>query len=123
MIPRVFCSLIANQKRCSAATLHGYKRTRIQGADYPAIKPSEGGLVSGMVWHDINADEFDVLDQFESIAYSRQSVEVELDQDQTVECKTYVYRPEFYHCLIDEPWSLEEFERFHLASFLNRHQL
>ncbi len=120
---RVFRGLIPSQKRSSAATLRGFKRTKIHGVDYPAIRPSEDGLVNGVLWHDINSDEFDVLDRFESIEYSRQPVEVELDQGRTVQCRTYVYRPEYYHCLIDEPWSFEEFERLHLESFLKRHQL
>jgi len=73
--------------RFQPAVLHGYRRHRVRGADYPAIVASDsrstrtsvlGTLVSGLTDGDIHR-----LDMYEGDEYTRERVAVRVLQDGT----------------------------------------
>ena len=123
MNQRVFTSLIKPEKVRSAANLSDFKRTKIKGAEYPAIRPSLGDMVNGLVWFDLTFDELAILDEFENSEYERKLVDVELENGGYVEAYAYIFRSEYSGYLSSEPWSLDEFEEQNLLAFMTRHNM
>ena len=82
------------------ATLHGFKRVQVEGEAYPAIRPDSESLVNGAVLYDISDHQLLILDDYESFHYQRKKVDVVLIDNRSIKCQTYVYKPQYYRCLL-----------------------
>ncbi|EAU31268.1 predicted protein [Aspergillus terreus NIH2624] len=58
------------------AILHGYRRHRVLGADYPGIVSEEGGSVLGTVVSGLTDGDVHRLDIFEGVEYEKERVKV-----------------------------------------------
>ena len=108
------------------AVLHGYRRQRVSGADFPAIVPKPSTTVRGVFITGLADRDVACLDQFEGPMYKRRKVKVKLlkrvmleetvdDSDlpriegEEVEAETYVWNFR-EQALQDQEWDFEDFK-------------
>ena len=100
------------------AVLSGFARFTLRGEVYPSVVPSPGARTEGMLYRDLDAATFDILDRFEGQEYERHQLSVSVHAE-TVQAWTYALRPPLRDRLSDEPWSLDEFVVEGLQTFLD----
>jgi gamma-glutamylcyclotransferase (GGCT)/AIG2-like uncharacterized protein YtfP len=105
-----------------AATLKGYRRRSVKGEPYPALVPDEEGCVEGVVYRSVPEAAWDRLDQFEGEMYTRQFVQLELNDGATLPAAAYVVRPQFLDRLDPSDWDFAEFLRHGKARFQSHYQ-
>ena len=120
------------------ALLHDFRRCRVSGCDYPAVRPHPGSTVRGSLVSGLEAIDLMRLDIFEGDQYYRRGVRVkvlrgvELDEsvseekrggegeatkqqdeqhEEEVETETYIFREVYWDDLEEEEWDFEEFKR------------
>ena len=107
--------IMRNVAGCSLShtrgVLRGHRRHAVKGEVYPALVSEEGGLVEGIVYHDIPDAAWLRLDRFEGEMYERCSVNVVLADGRNEVVYTYVIRPEFEGRLDPKDWDFETFLR------------
>ena len=89
--------------------LYDYWRLEVVNEHYPGLVAGEGGVVEGVVYLDISGEGWDRLDSFEGDLYSRQEVEVKLDDGSVLSVYTYVVKEKFTHRLNQSEWSFDRF--------------
>ena len=99
------------------SVLRNYRRYAVKGEVYPALVASEGGLVEGIVYHDIPDTTWPRLDRFEGEMYERLFVNVVLANGRTETVYAYIIRPEFEQRLESTEWNFEAFLRSGKTSF------
>ena len=60
--------------RVTPARLHGWRRVKVKGGDYPALAPSLNASVKGMLFRPSGATSLRRLDLYEDDEYERRSV-------------------------------------------------
>lgn len=105
-----------------AATLRGYRRGCISGADYPGITPAAGAQVEGRLYRGLTHSAWLRLDRFEGAAYNRCSVQVETAEGRLLNAEAYVIGERFLHRLEDRDWDFNAFEQRGKARFRRRYQ-
>lgn len=119
------------------AVLHGYARHAIQHRVYPAIVPSAGHSVDGLVLSGLTPNELQLLCMFEAPEYALRDVQVQDNKGLVQEtAATYVWQEEhrcegcgavgcsnqlhpFRHMLADRgTWSYAHFREQHLPEYL-----
>ena len=118
------------------ALLYNYRRHRVSGCDYPAIKPHEDSTVRGNFVSGLSEMDLMRLDIFEGDQYERKKVQVKVFRDigldekvevsvggkessesaieyhgEGAEAETYVFRQEYWNDLEPAEWDFEEFKR------------
>ncbi len=116
----IWRSVVGRTGPSVAASLRGFEAWKIPGESFPGLTPAEGHQVAGRVWQGVTAEELARLDAFESGIYDRERVSVTANDGQTLDCWTYLVRPECRGQLLNEPWDREEFRRRYLATFLSQ---
>jgi gamma-glutamylcyclotransferase (GGCT)/AIG2-like uncharacterized protein YtfP len=99
------------------AVLPNFRRCTVKGEVYPALVARKGGLVKGVVYHDITETAWFRLDRFEGEMYERRFVNVVLPGGRTETVYTYVIRPEFEGWLDSTEWDFDTFLRSGKTSF------
>ena len=94
---------------CEAAMLHGYRRFLVKDEQYPGVVAAVGGVVAGIVYHGIDAANWQRLDRFEGEMYERQQVRVCYTDGSEAEVDCYLFRPEFSHRLTTTEWDFAAF--------------
>jgi gamma-glutamylcyclotransferase (GGCT)/AIG2-like uncharacterized protein YtfP len=112
MWPEVLEAVIGRQLDGSPATLSGYLRLRVKGEHFPAVIPSEQDDVEGVLYENLCAEDFRLLDRFEGEEYDRKGVRIE-DMDAQV----YVLAARWHHLAEQQPWYASEMQPEHLAAF------
>ncbi len=115
----VFDALIKTSVAKRSANLVGYKRVKVVGEVYPAIRPDGGGIVQGTLICGLKAEDLKSLDHYEGSYYKRVSVEVSLPNNDKRACETYVFRPDYYDMLSAEAWSNRHFRKIDMPRFLS----
>jgi len=98
-------------------TLKDYSRRSVIGEHYPAIVPDEKGLVEGVIYWNVPNSAWDRLDRFEGEMYARQTVQIELNDGETVHAETYVVQLAFLDRLNQSDWDVADFLVSGKASF------
>ncbi len=91
------------------ATLNGFRRYLVKEEKYPGIIAEPGGVVSGIVYHNIEATSWQRLDRFEGELYERKPVTVQYADGRTAVVDCYLFRPEFAHRLSSTEWDFAAF--------------
>jgi gamma-glutamylcyclotransferase (GGCT)/AIG2-like uncharacterized protein YtfP len=102
------------------AKLHNYACFKVRHAAYPAIIYREACATHGQVFAGIDPYLWPRLDRFESSLYNRQTVIIELANQEFIEAQTYVLSDDSHGRLTDESWDLETFRCHHLKKYLVR---
>jgi gamma-glutamylcyclotransferase (GGCT)/AIG2-like uncharacterized protein YtfP len=95
--------------RSSLAVLPGYRRFSVKNELYPAVIPSDGHQVEGLVYHGLSAEDLIRLDRFEEGMYDRRPVRVRVKDGARIQAFCYVCRPEFRQELTDQDWDFDRF--------------
>ena len=94
---------------CEPATLPGYCRFLVKDEQYPGVVAQAGGLVSGIVYHGLGAENWQRLDRFEGEMYERRPVRVWYNDGREAMVDCYLFRPEFAHRLSSTEWDFAAF--------------
>ncbi|RPA82237.1 hypothetical protein BJ508DRAFT_361397 [Ascobolus immersus RN42] len=107
--------------RYTKATLTGYKRVSVEGADYPACIVGEPtDKIDGHVIYPKYSSEWKKLDLFEGKLYKRIEVEVEIDEGgakKMIKAFVYLWDQDMDMLEMDQEWSLEDFRENKLADW------
>ena len=128
----------ASRTTFTPALLQEFRRHRVAGCDYPAIRPHAGSTVRGSLVSGLEAIDLMRLDIFEGDQYDRRDVKVRVlkgvgleesmsehsngrggevtkqedaQQGEEVETETYIFREVYWDDLETEEWDFEEFKR------------
>jgi gamma-glutamylcyclotransferase (GGCT)/AIG2-like uncharacterized protein YtfP len=121
MVPEVMSAVCGYDLPGVPATVEDFSRRRVTGESYPAIMPSPGDTVSGMLYLDVSSSQLDALDAFEGSMYRRCGVQVRTGSGD-VEAAAYVIADGCQALLTDDAWSLEAFVDQHLSAFMSDYQ-
>lgn len=102
---------------CSA-TLDGYARHPVIGAEYPGMVARAGHQVRGVLYRDLPPAAWPRLDRFEGDEYERRIVEVSLADGTRTRAWTYVFRDDFAARLGEGDWDFARFLREGKARFV-----
>jgi len=72
--PRVVQALLQRMPEHGPATVQGYRRVKVKGQVYPAVRPQEGHSVGGILVQNLSAEELRRFDTFEDEDYTREEV-------------------------------------------------
>ncbi|KAK9839630.1 hypothetical protein WJX81_001733 [Elliptochloris bilobata] len=115
MAPEVLQVLLKRVPRSQPARVQGYFRHRIRGHIFPGAQPAgPEDEVSGLVLHDLSAQELDVFDAFEGDEYYKVNVRPQLSDATSVDAFMYVWHE---RRLLYGEWDFEEWRRKHLTDY------
>ena len=98
----------------------GYARYALKGLSYPGLVPEPGGSASGVLYQDLESEEWRRLDAFEDDFYVRERVAVADDRGRELIAQVYLIRPDRLDLVDSKPWSLDAFVADSLTPFLAR---
>ncbi len=116
----ILMSLLGRRLTKTTVTLINYKRVKVAGEEYPAIRPNQGSIVEGILISGLSSDDIRCLDHYEGDCYERIPVTVVTADNKQQHCETYIFKPEYYDMLSNEDWCNEEFRNHHMQQFLSR---
>ncbi len=96
--------LTARSIDCEAARLPDFTCRNVKRADYPAIAPSVGSVVSGLLVRGVPPAAWQPLDRYEGEMYRRTMVFVQTADGEKVEAWTYVIRPRYLARMGQRNW-------------------
>ena len=103
------------------ATLSDYKRVKVIGKSYPAIRPNSSCCVEGLLITGLSSRNLEILDEFEGEFYDRVPVVVDISQDEQHSCEAYVFKEEYEYMLSNESWCNNTFREKYLKDYLRGH--
>ncbi|WP_319231329.1 gamma-glutamylcyclotransferase family protein [Draconibacterium orientale] len=117
LFPEIAEGLSGQKLEWQDATLNGYSRLALKGADYPAIIKKNNSTVKGKVLLNLDKNAIDLLTFYEGDEYKMAAVKVETVSG-TINALAFVWIAgnEF---LENYDWSEEQFESESLAFYRN----
>lgn len=82
LFPYIMEGLTGRKFKTSEATLYGYKRHRVLGADYPAIIDTKDATVDGKLVFDVDPKSLALLTFFEGDEFSVREVKISLPNEE-----------------------------------------
>jgi len=108
LFPEIADGLCGQTVKSEAATLKGFARVAIKGADYPAIIPMKNSEVKGKVLLHLNEKAIGLLAFYEGNEYKIVPVEVETDSV-IINAIAFVWKAG-YEFLEDIDWNKAQFK-------------
>jgi len=118
MLPDVLEFILERSLPSEPATLGGFSRYMVRDRVFPAVIPDGKHDVHGLVLFGLTADDFHVLDDFESEIYERRPASVRTTNGFFVTAELYVLKEEFRSLLSEEEWNCNIFKLRHLGQYL-----
>lgn len=116
MFSQVWGKVVLGNYFSSPAMLNGYKRYRIRNETYPGLFEGKAiDSVSGVLYHDISADDLVRLDAFEGDYYERVPEKVAYE-DRLIPAQVYITKHQYLQS--EDPWDPEYFRKYQLSNFL-----
>lgn len=112
--PAVFRRVTGKHADYQVATLDGFVRYRVAGADYPGVIKAaiEGVVIEGLLASRLGNRELKLLDSFEGELYERVMVRVN-NGVRIQDAWLYVIKSRYKNRLTEEAWDFERYrERF-----------
>jgi hypothetical protein len=122
MFADIMTSVTGRRYKAASAVLYNYRRLTVRNEDYPGIVPHKGAAVTGMVYFNLEKQDWQRLDVFEGRMYRRKTIEVALADGTEAMAQAYVVRPEYAYRLGPDEWSAAEFRRFGKKRFQTQYQ-
>ena len=98
--------------------LEGYSRFSLRHVHYPAIKENSGGLTMGKLMK-INDQELKIFDEFEGQEYTRELVEIKIENESTQNAYVYIASNIITQQIIEERgWDYQSWTETHLKNYL-----
>jgi gamma-glutamylcyclotransferase (GGCT)/AIG2-like uncharacterized protein YtfP len=118
-LPDVLHAVIGQRRTGIPALLHGYRCFRVPGKPYPAMVMDAASAVPGLLYEALSRTDLELLDYYEGDLYERRELPVWVEARQVM-AMSYLLGQAHLALTSDEPWSMQAFEREHLASYLER---
>lgn len=123
MFQRVWPKVVGGMYEKADARLHGFKRRKIRGKNYPAVlRGTNLDYVDGKIYFDVNNNDMDLLDKFEGEYYQRERTECELPDGSIITAGAYVLKEKYWKLIEDEEWDLNWFSETGIHSFPKDYQ-
>ena len=116
----VMIHLIGREIPYEKAKINGYSAFVVKGQNFPALrKTTSSSSTNGIMYSNLEKEDWKILDQFEDYFYNRVVEEIVLEDGTHQKAFTYVVSPKFY-CLLDSNlWDSKKFQNNSLNSFLD----
>ena len=115
MFPTVWARVVRGDYRATAATIHGYRRLAVRDAQHPALFISaNAATMLGRLYYDVSDEDIARLDHFETSNYARVTIAATVNK-QAVKAECYLALN--LDSVLNEDWSVTEFERLGLPIF------
>lgn len=122
MCDDIFADVAGCRVASLPAEIEGYRRCRVKGEEYPALRPEGPGRVRGVVYQGLPRCAWTRLDVFEGQMYRRQAVHARVEDGRVIVVETYVFRPAYLALLESREWDYEEFLRTGKARFMAQYR-
>ena len=109
MCPEIMARVAGVQAASTPATLHHFRRSRLQDLDYPGIFPDDVSRLSGILYLHLGEEAIRRLDDFEGEQYQRLTVEVELEDGRLHPAMAYVLKERYRPLATGEEWDFATF--------------
>jgi gamma-glutamylcyclotransferase (GGCT)/AIG2-like uncharacterized protein YtfP len=121
MFESVWSRVVRGNYASGSAVLLAHRRFAVRHQTYPAVIPKEGGVVSGVLYRSVNAEDLARLHAFEGADYRFATVQVELEVENSSAARlesagVYLFSP--VDQLEDRDWSPQWFEQTGVHEFL-----
>ena len=118
MVPSVWHRFVRRKTSSVGAAIRGYRRTRICIDTYPVLTPApQKSEVMGLLYRNITAKEFILLDRYEGEFYHRKTIPVVLESGKVIGAQVYLLKPRYRHLASRESWHLSPFTQDILPAF------
>mgnify|MGYP001084856298 CR=1 FL=1 len=104
---KVILRLIGRVPESTAAVIENYARYRIADTDFPGIIPKPNERVRGILYQELTSNEMNILDDYEGECFGREQVWIRNEEGRLERCWVYIFKSEYYHLLVREPWDPE----------------
>ena len=123
MFQRVWSLVVGGNYEKVDARLHGFKRRKVSGENYPAVLPATNvDHVDGKIYLNLSESDIKSLDTFEGEYYQRQPVDCALPDGSTIMAFVYVLKEKYWDLIEDEEWDLNWFSEVGIHSFLTDYE-
>ncbi len=119
MCPDIMETVAKQHCKSGKAAIKGYRRLKGSNQHYPGLISHFDGRVEGRVYFDISSTSWQRLDLFEGEMYTRERVEIELENGDVISAYTYVVKDKYRNYLSTEDWDFDEFLQTGKDAFIN----
>jgi hypothetical protein len=115
MFPSVWERVVRGNYRYTESTIHGFRRVRVRDRQHPAlIVAANAAPFVGRLYYDVGTADIARLDHFETSNYARVAIAATVRERAVVAQSYLALNVDF---LLDEDWSVAEFEQHGLPVF------
>ena len=118
MLPDVWLKVVGRQAESVDAFITKFACRRLQGVEYPGLRPQAGERTVGTLYRGVEARDLQRLDRYEGEAYRRCLLPVWLSSSKREMAWCYTLRKPYLRRLTQELWSPEHFARTQLGAYL-----
>lgn len=122
MCPEIMQEVTGCHLRGEPCVLGGYSRRQVKGEHFPALLPEVGAVVEGIVYQDVTASAWALLDRYEGDFYVLTPVWVTLQDESVISASTYVVQHHFRELLDRSGWDFNDFIDNAKADFLRSYR-
>lgn len=117
-IPEVMEAVTRRILSSVAATASGFARFLVKDQIYPGMTPDPDSTTWGRVYFGVDSETLKILDEFEDEVYVRQMIIVQTQNGDSLNAYCYIIPLEHRAILTSQPWSREEFIKYHLHKYV-----
>lgn len=110
MLDEIFFSITGKEFRSTPAYLINYQCLQVKNKIYPGLI-SGNGKVTGKLYHDIPAETFAKLDNYEGQEYRREIIVTHQYPSDQITAWCYLYKTELKNNLLENAWTLEWYKQ------------
>ncbi len=119
MCPDIMQAVAKQHYKSSKAMVTGYRRLKVRNQHYPGLIPLAGTSVEGRAYFNISPASWRQLDLFEGEMYSRQIIEIMLENSTVISAFTYIVRERYHTYLTTDDWDFDEFLKSGKKAFIH----
>ena len=117
-IPEVMEAVTGRSLASAEARAKEFAKFLLQGRIYPGMIAVPGAVCPGRVYYHIDRRTLELLDVFEDEVYTRERIEVEVEEGRSLEAYAYLIPPRYRERLTSTPWKPDEFMARHFVHYL-----
>ena len=117
-IPEVMEAVTGRSWASAEARAKGFAKFLLKGRIYPGMIALQGAACSGRVYYHIDRRTLEILDAFEDEVYTRERIDVEVEEGRSLQAYAYLIPLQHRECLTSAPWEPDEFITRHLVHYL-----
>ena len=117
-IPEVMKAVTGRSWASAEARAKGFAKFLLKGRIYPGMIALQGAVCSGRVYFHIDRRTLEILDAFEDEVYTRERIDVEVEEGRSLQAYAYLIPLQHRECLTSTSWQPDEFITRHLVHYL-----